>query len=178
MHSLVFLQEHARERDNTKTSTYGQNLVVSVDPIDGVNIYLKALTKLSELLNSLEQNIAQLSGRNTDKEVQLRSKIAEDYLKFKAICEEFLKGFSVVHDESIKDAAFLIYRTFSFLLTQIDLVYISKKLEHTAPIKHYIGKLEELFNQMLGILSPESKVTTSQDEVNNVSTTNTDTEIL
>lgn len=178
MHSLVFLQEHASEQDNTKTSTYGQSLVVNVDPIDGINIYLKALAKLLEILDVLETNISQLSGRNTDKEIQLRAKIAEDYLKFKAICEEFLKGFSVVHDESIKDVAFLIYRTFSFLLTQIDLVYISKKLEHTASIKHYISKLEELFNQMLGILSPESKVPSSQDEANNVSTTSNDTEIL
>lgn len=174
MHSLVFLQEHSNELDNKKASTYGNKATVTVEPLDGINIYLRAVAKLLELTETIVQDINKLTGRNTDTEIKLKAKIAEDYLKFKSICEEFLKGFSVVHDESIKDAAFLIYRTFSFLLTQIDIIFISKKVEHANQIKHYLEKLETLFNQMRDILSTGNEVNSSQESKNEISTVNND----
>lgn len=159
--SLVLLQESETNSANTSSSNNIKHYSseAPIDPIKGLEIYIKGTNKLKILFNEFEENLQvyhkgkkSLNSKILNEAKRSYNEATPKYLKIKEIIYEYQKGFSVGYDLTIQNYCELIFKTFDFITEKLDLFYLIGDKSYSADVKKYLTKLEQLFCQFLEIL--------------------------
>lgn len=169
--SFITLKELSQSSKNT--NSYSADLYIS--PEMGIDIYIKAVDKVSldiKNIAELSTKIAKLNSspysKDKDAIPELKSTLAEQYIKTRGILNEFTKGFSLTHDDSVKELMSLFYRGFDNISERFDLGYITGKPEYYTEALNRLDQTRALFLQMLELLQKEMPAETSNSSNNDV----------
>lgn len=158
--SLVLLQETENESDQSSVVNLKHyNADLAIDPIRGLEIFIKGTAKLHSLFSEIEPllQIHHKGKKSPNAKIQEEAKraynqVTPKYLKMKEIIYEYQKGFSVGYDVTIQSYCELLFKTFDFINENLDMVYLIGEKAYSDDVKKYISKLEQLFVQFLDIL--------------------------
>ncbi len=153
MHSLASIDKNINYA-NIKPANQS-----SLTPADGIKIYIKAVEKLSSLLEESKKNMEQFNKKKNVSNFKTKEESKKHHYeltlsvnKMREIVEEFTQGFSVIHDMDAKDFMTLLYHRFNFIHEKLELFYITSKVTYADDIKIVLTRLTNTFKNMLNIL--------------------------
>lgn len=172
--SFITLKELSQNAD--QTSNYSDDQYIS--PKAGVDIYIRAVDKIANGIKDIAElttKIAKLNNSPSSKDKAdipaLKQSLTEQYLKMREIIDEFIKGFSLAHDDQVKELMSLFYRGFSNVSEHLDLGYITGKSTYYQEALNRLEQTRSLFTQMLELLQKEVEAKTSHLDSIDVSNT-------
>ncbi len=149
MSMFVHLQEFEEDSDKKKMSSIivaGKTFQTTMSPIEGLDIYLKAVDK--SLYNLLEMK----------KQYELDSKFNSDstelYQKNRKIYETFILGL-IIDEESMLPYIKVLCEAFHFIMETTDLYYVTGKDEYYERIQKYSSKIKDLLQQFRSSVAHE-----------------------
>lgn len=160
-------------------STSFQNLKAanqsSLTPVDGIKIYLKAVSRLGELLEESKQLMELFNKKKNSSNSKIKEEAKKHHYdltlsitKMRDIIEEFLQGLAVIHDIDAKDFMTLIYYRFHFMQEKLELFYITTRGTYAEDIKLVLVRLTATFNKMVEVL--EGKNTENNNQASSQNT--------
>lgn len=158
--TILMLQgENTAQNISYKKNSYNtQNIELST--FDGLAIYSKAISKIRENTISTQpfvdiylKNHKALRPESMDLKKNAQLQIIELCSKNKAILAEFIKNFSVVHDEVAKDLMILLLKRFEYMSTELDMFLINYDSVYLNNVVNMSDRCLHTFSKMLSSIS-------------------------
>jgi hypothetical protein len=146
--------DHSKVYQNLKPANQS-----SLTPLDGIKIYLKAISRLGELLEESKNSMDLFNKKKNVSNPKIKEESKKHHYeltlsvaKMRDIVEEFIQGFAVVHDMDAKDFMTLLYYRFHFIQEKVELFYLTSKVTYVDDIKLVLGRLQSTFKKMVDVL--------------------------
>lgn len=149
----------------------------SLTPADGIKIYLKAIEKLAALLAEASNSMDMYNKKKNISNPKIKEESKKHHYeltltvsKMREIVEEFIQGFSVIHELDAKDFMTLLYYRFHFIQEKLEMFYLTSKMTYVADIKLVLDRLNSTFKKMLDLIDSKPKKDSDQSSSKNLAT--------
>jgi len=155
MNSQDMLMIHDLANNTQVKNTYVEVAANGIDEQGGIKIYLRATDKLEELLKEIKvlyEEFEKLKRQRKESDATAQNvKITLSILDAQKITHEFIRGFSVVHDEVAKEFMLLFLNRFNFLDENLQLFQLNKGKRYLDDNLNMIARIKNTFEKMLEI---------------------------
>jgi hypothetical protein len=161
LHDLSFQDKAVYKNDNVNKC---------INSRDGIVIYLKAVSRIESDFHQIESLVAKhnklknLDANAREEARQALNEVTPLYLKLNDILNEFIRAFSVAHDEVAVDFIKLFYHRFEFLSERLNFYYINHNKSYAADFKTMLLRVRNTFEKFLEIIDADDNVANKKVE--------------
>lgn len=157
---------------NVNNPNYAANLANGLGEQEGISIYIRAVSKIIESHEKIKLDVEEEKNlkryRKANEAAQKNADVTNEILYSQKVIGEFVKGFSVVHDEAAKDFMILFLKRFVFLDENLQLFMVTKEKRYLDDNFLMLSRIKQTFEKIMEISkSPKEEKAEAPSEVDN-----------